>query len=480
MPIPYGKVATLLGLTAVAAVVGLAMVKEPAVSPSGGGRRGGGGGDQAVPVLVGEAKLADVPVHLEGVGSAKALNTVTVRPQIEGKLIAIEFREGQSVKKGDILARIDATTFQAQLDQAIAKKALDNAQLANARRDMERYAGVSSAAVSQKTSDTQKALVAQLEAQIKQDDAAIANVRAIFGYTEIRSPIDGRTGLRLVDEGNLVRSGDTAIVVITQVQPISVLFTLPQQQLAQINRAMARGPVPAQALDFDNKTVLDTGTVQVVDNQVDQTTGTVRLKADFPNANLQLWPGQFANVRVLADTLQQVVVVPTPALQRGPTGPFVFAVQEDSKVAVRPVTVVMQNELTAVVGSGVQAGEKVVTTGFSKLKDGSRVLLGDAPARPERPAGAAPSGDGGKRRRPPDKTSETSGEAAKPIDGTEKKGGERGQRRGGGDGTRGEGWVKGEGRGEGRGQGKDRPAATEGQAASPPASASEAPARAVQ
>ena len=379
MRIPFGKIATLVGLGAAAGVVAFAIMKEPAaVGP--GARRGGPSGDVPVPVLAGEAKLADMAVNLEGVGTAKALNTVTVRPQVDGKLIAITFREGQSVKRGDVLARIDATTFQAQLDQAVAKKALDMAQLNNAKRDMERYASVS-----------------------------INNVRAIFNYTDVRAPIDGRTGLRLVDEGNLVRASDTPVVVLTQVQPISVVFTLPQQQLAQVNRAMAQGPVPVEALDFDNKTVLDTGVVQVVDNQVEQTTGTVRMKADFPNANLQLWPGQFANVRLRTDTLKQVVVIPTPALQRGPSGPFVYVVQADDRVTVKPVTVALQTEQTAVVSSGVTAGERLVTSGFSKLKEGSRVLIGDpaggptyAPAPGAAPGSAGPAGERKRGPRPPD------------------------------------------------------------------------------
>ena len=497
MPIPFGKIATLLGLSAVSVVVAMAIVKDPAqLMPGGGpgGRRGGpgGGGDMPVPVLAGEAKRADVPVTLEGVGTAKALNTVTVRPQIEGKLIAINFREGQTVKKGDVLAQIDTTLFQAQLDQAVAKKAVDATQLANARRDMERYAGLTTLAVSQKVSDTQKALVAQFEAQVKQDEAAIANVRAIFGYTDIKAPIDGRTGLRQMDVGNLVRASDTPIVVLTQLQPISVVFTLPQQQLAQVNRAMLVGPVSVEALDFDNKTVLDTGLVQVIDNQVDQTTGTVRLKADFPNDKMQLWPGQFANVRLLTETLKQVVVVPTPALQRGPNGSFVYVIGLEQKVTVRPVTLGLQTEQTAVVTAGVEPGERVVTTGFAKLKEGSRVLLGEPPPRPDRPTGGPPSAEGGaKRKRPPDQTSGPAGDAARPPVAADQSGsGDSGKRRG--EGKRGDGWAKGDGRGPsqgpGPGRGENRPSQSEGRipgtnpaaARVPPKAEVDTPARAVR
>ena len=202
------------------------------------------------------------------------------------------------------------------------------AQLDNAKRDLERYAQLGANVIAQKTIDTQRALVAQLTAQIQSDDAAIANAKAFLDYTTIVAPIDGRTGIRLVDEGNLVRASDAGIVVITEVRPISVLFTLPQQQLVQINQALAGGSVSLDALDSDNKTVLDRGVLQVVDNQVDPTTGTIRMKAEFPNTDLQLWPGQFVNVRVLIDTLKQVVVVPTPAVQRGPNGTFAYVVAD--------------------------------------------------------------------------------------------------------------------------------------------------------
>ena len=279
-----------------------------------------------VPVLAAEARLADVPIYFGGVGTAKARNVVVVKPQVDGRIMSIDFKEGQDVKRGDVLARIDSAIYQAQLDQAVAKKALDDVQLTNARRDLDRYTKLGGNIVAEKTIDTQRALVGQLEAQIKQDDAAIANARTMLGYTTIVAPINGRTGIRMVDEGNLVRASDVGIVMITEVKPISVLFTLPQQQLAAVNKALESGPVAVEAFDTDNKVALDRGTLQVVDNQVDSTTGTVRMKADFPNVNMQLWPGQFVNVRVLIETLNQVVVIPTPAVQRGPNGAFAYVV----------------------------------------------------------------------------------------------------------------------------------------------------------
>jgi len=368
------------GLLAVMAAVIIFVTVMPAVEKQAGrrGRRAHSGG--TVPVIAVPARIADVPVYLTGVGTAKPRNTVTVRPQVDGRILNLSFKEGQDVKRGDVLAKIDPATYQAQLDQATAKKAFDEVQLANAQHDLDRYAKLGGNVIAQKTIDTQRALVGQLTAQIKQDDAAIANATAILAYTTIVSPIDGRTGIRLVDEGNLVRTSDAGIVVINEIRPINVLFNLPQQQLGEVNKAKAAGTVTVEALDADGKSPLDRGTLQVVDNQVDQATGTVRMKAEFPNARLQLWPGQFVNVRLLIRTVQQVVVIPTQAVQRGPTGAFTYVVQSD-RVALRPVTLTLQDETQAVVASGLEAGEQVVTTGFARLKDGSPV----AATAPEAP-----------------------------------------------------------------------------------------------
>jgi multidrug efflux system membrane fusion protein len=281
-----------------------------------------------VPVLVTAAAAADVPVYLDGVGTTQALNTVTVVPQVDGKLIKVLFKEGQDVPKGFVLAEIDPTTYQAQYDQAVAKKAQDAAQLANAKLDLERYTRLSSTnAATRQQLDTQRALVAQLDAQLKLDQAAIDNAKAILGYTKIVAPIAGRTGIRKVDEGNVVHASDTTgIVVITQIKPISVFFTLPQQDVARVNKAFAAGPLSVESLAPDNSTVTGHGQLRVVDNLVDQTTGTVKLKAEFPNAGLQLWPGQFVNVRLRIDSLKQAIVVPTAAVQRGPNVTFVYVV----------------------------------------------------------------------------------------------------------------------------------------------------------
>jgi membrane fusion protein, multidrug efflux system len=373
----------MIAAVVIAAVVGVYYMpqwQQTLAAVSKGGRRGGPPASDPVPVLVAAARVADVPVYLDGVGTAKALNTVTVRSQVDGRIVDIYFTEGQDVPKGYVLAKIDPVTYQAAYDQTVAKKAQDEAQLANAKLDLDRYTRLAATnAVNKQQLDTQRALVAQLEAQIKLDQAAIDNARAILSYTDIVAPIAGRTGIRLVDVGNLVRGAEAnGIVILTQLRPISVFFSLPQQNLPALTRGMAEGKLPVDALTADGKSALDQGKVMVIDNQVDQTTGTVKLKAEFPNANLQLWPGQFVNVRVLIDTLRQVVVVPTAAVQRGPNGPFAYVLREGDTVTVRRVTLTQQDDVRAVVATGLQAGERVVTTGFSRLAEGVRVAVSDA------------------------------------------------------------------------------------------------------
>jgi multidrug efflux system membrane fusion protein len=344
----------------------------------------GGGDDGPVPVVAALTKRSDVPVYLDGVGTIRALNTVTVRSQVDGKLLSVNYTEGQQVERGYVLAQIDPTTYQAAYDQAVAKKALDQATLANARLDHERYTRLAASnSIAKQQLDTQKMTVAQLEAQVNLDQAQINNAKAILEYTNIVAPITGRTGIRQVDQGNIVRTSDASgVVVITQLQPISVLFTLPQQQLGDVNRAFAGGVLAVDAFGSDNKTIVETGELKVVDNQVDPSTGTIKLKAEFPNRELQLWPGGFINVRLLINTLKQVIVAPTAAVQRGPSGTFVYIVQPDSKVAVRPVTVVQQDEVQAVIAKGLESGERVVTTGFARLTTGAAVTVTNAESPP--------------------------------------------------------------------------------------------------
>jgi len=384
----------LVVLGAVAAALGYVFFGMQAQQQRTGGRGARSAASGPVPVLATAAVSSDVPVYLNAVGTTKALNTVTVRPQIDGKLIAVNFQEGQDVKKGDILAQIDPTTFKATYDQAVAKKAQDEALLANAKNDLTRYEQLAATnAINRQQADTQRALVAQYTAQTQSDQAAIESAQATLGYADIRAPLDGRTGIRQVDVGNIVHASDsTGIVVITQIKPIAVTFNVPQQDIQTINDAFAKGPLAADALRSDNSKVIESGKLTVVDNQVDSSTGTVKLKAEFPNASVQLWPGQFVNVRLLVDTLKNVTIIPTGAVQRGPNGTFVYVVGDDSKAAMRPIKIERQDENQTVIASGIKPGDKVVTNGFVRLTDGTQVTIGGAtPAATTAPDGVKPA-----------------------------------------------------------------------------------------
>ncbi len=375
------------------------------------GRRGGGNSDQPVPILVAAARTANMPVYFDGVGTVRALNTVTVNSQVDGKLIRLDFREGQDVERGQELAKIDPAIYQAQYDQAVAKKAQDEALLANTRRDLERYTRLAATnAVPPQQADAQQSLVAQYEAQVKADQALIDNARTVLDRTSIIAPISGRIGMRLVDIGNIVKASDAAgLLVITQLRPINVLFTLPQQQLQQINKAVSKGPLTVEALASDGKGMADRGELRVVDNQIDQATGTIKLKAEFQNTDLQLWPGQFINVRLLVDTLKDVVVVPTASVQRGPNGTFVYVVRDNDTVAMRPVTISLQDENLTVIPTGVQAGDRIVTTSFNQLADGRKVSIGAG-----EPGAAPPAASPGANRRGGPVAEDGAGQAAPP------------------------------------------------------------------
>jgi multidrug efflux system membrane fusion protein len=334
--------------------------------------------DLPVPVLAAMPRVADVPVYLEGVGAVRALNTVVVRAQVDGKLTAVNFTEGQDVKKGDVLGEIDPVIYKAQYDQAVAKKAQDEALLANQRLDLIRYQQLAASnAGSKQQYDTQKAVVAQQEALVNFDQAAIENAQATLGYTKIIAPLSGRTGLRQVDQGNIVHAADaTGVAIITQLQPIAVMFSLPQQQIVRVNAASAKGALAVDVFGNDGVTVVDTGMLTGIDNQVDPTTGTLKLKAEFPNARFQLWPGQFVNVRLRVETLAQALVIPSSAVQRGPAGTFSYVIGDEDIVTAKPVTVTQQNETDAVIASGLSPSDSVVTTGFANLADGAKVVVG--------------------------------------------------------------------------------------------------------
>jgi multidrug efflux system membrane fusion protein len=334
--------------------------------------------DLPVPVLAATPQVKDVPVYLDGVGAVRALNTVTVRSQVDGKLIAVNFTEGQDVRKGDVLGEIDPVIYKAQYDQAVAKKAQDEAQLANQRLDLNRYQQLAASnAGSKQQYDTQKAVIAQQEALVNSDQAAIDNAAATLGYTRIIAPLSGRAGLRQVDQGNIIHAADvTGLVIITQLQPIAVQFSLPQQQIVRVNAASDKGALAVDVFGNDGTTVIDTGTLKGIDNQVDPTTGTLKLKAEFPNASFQLWPGQFVNVRLKVATLSKAVVVPTSAVQRGPAGTFSYVIGAGDIVTAKPVVVTQQNETEAVIASGLAPTDRVVTTGFANLSDGAKVIIG--------------------------------------------------------------------------------------------------------
>ena len=356
-----------------------------------------GDGSRAIVVETAMAGRNDVPIYLEGLGTVQAFYTVTVTARVDGELQKVGFVEGQTLKKGDLIGQIDPRPFQAALDQAIATHDKDVAQLASAKADMDRYELLAPQNLASKqTLDSQHALVAQLQAQIKGDQANIDNARTQLSYTTIVSPIQGKTGIRRVDPGNNVHATDTGgIVVVTQVQPISCIFTLPEEALPTLNRALEGGKVTVMALSRDGKTELDSGTIALVDNEIDQSTGTIRVKATFPNPHDALWPGEFVNARVLVRTEKNALTVPSNAIQRGPNGMFTYVVKSDSTVEVRLLKVGDESDALTVVTDGLKEGEQVVLSNQYRLQPGAHVRsVGPTPstnARSSEPAGKVSS-----------------------------------------------------------------------------------------
>jgi membrane fusion protein, multidrug efflux system len=333
----------------------------------------------AVAVETATAAHADVPLYLVGLGTVQAFYTVTVTARVDGELDKVAFTEGQTVHKGDLLAQIDPRPNQAAYEQALGTKAKDEAQLANAKRDLERYTLLQPQNLASKqTVDTARASVDQLDAQIKVDQAVIDNAKTQLDYTRITSPIDGRTGIRLVDPGNIVHAAaTTGIVVVTQVQPISVVFTLPEESLPALNAALAAGPVEVTTLSRDSANELDRGKLMLVDNEIDQATGTAKLKAVFANDHDTLWPGQYVNARVLLRTLRDALTIPTAAVQLGPNGPFTYVVKADSTVEVRPLKIGEESGGVTVVNAGLALNERVVTSNQYRLQAGTHVQVSD-------------------------------------------------------------------------------------------------------
>lgn len=328
-----------------------------------------------VPVVTAAAKRRDVPVDLTGIGTVTPFNTVTIRSRVDGALQQVLFHEGQDIAKGAPIAVIDPRTYEAALEQAEARLQQDQAALANTQLIFQRDAKLGrDAFVSQQTVDNEHSAVAQLEAQIAQDRAAIETARTELSYTQITAPIDGRAGLRLVDEGNIVHAADpTGLVVLNQIHPIAVISTLPQSEVATIRAALAAGPVAARAVSREDGTMLDTGSVEIIDNEIDPKSGTLRVKSTFANREDRLWPGQFVDVRLRVTTLTGVVTVPADAVQRGPDGPFVYTVGADGRVAATPVTPGQIAEGIAVIKAGIAEGQEVVVQGQYRLAPGVTV-----------------------------------------------------------------------------------------------------------
>jgi multidrug efflux system membrane fusion protein len=369
------KMAAALVLVVLIAVAWRGMLHKPAQAATHDAPQG-------IAVATAAATQTDVPIYLQGLGTVQAFYTVTVTARVDGELQKIGFTEGQTVRKGDLLAQIDPRPNQAAYQQAVATKAKDAAQLANAVRDFDRYTVLQPQDLASKqTVDTQRALVDQLNAQLQIDQAQIDNARTQLDYTRIISPIEGRTGVRLIDPGNIVHAADTTgIVVVTQVQPIAVIFTLPEEDLGAVGAALAAGPVKVTTEARNGGNELDEGTLSLIDNQIQQATGTMKLKAIFKNERNTLWPGQYVNARVLVRTDRRAVTIPSAAVQLGPNGPFTYVVKSDSTVDARPLKIGDESNGMTIVTSGLTLHERVVTTNQYRLQAGSRVRVTAAAA----------------------------------------------------------------------------------------------------
>jgi multidrug efflux system membrane fusion protein len=356
---------------------------EPASQPQSAQRSGAR--TAAVPVTLAPVVKADFPVYLTGLGTVQGFNTVVVRTRVDGQIDKIGFNEGQLVTQGDLLVEIDPRPVRATLDQAKAKKAQDEANLANANLDLQRYTKLGDFATRQQT-DTQRSTVAQLTAQISADDAAISNAQTQLDYTSVKAPISGVAGLRLVDLGNIVNaSTQTGIVTIAQIEPIAVIFTAPEEQLPYINEAQAAQPLQVIALTTDGKKTLSDGALAVINNQVDTTSGTIRLKAVFDNKNHALWPGQSVSTRLRLKTLKDATVVPDDAIQHGTDGLYAYAVNQDNKAELRKVKVSQSIDGRSVVDVGLSPGEQVITAGQYRVQPGTLVSSAVASSDPAQP-----------------------------------------------------------------------------------------------
>jgi membrane fusion protein, multidrug efflux system len=336
----------------------------------------------AIPVIMAAAGQQDVPIYYGALGTVMALNTVSIRAQVTGQIVSIDFRQGQDVKKGDVLAKIDPAPFKAALDQAVAKKAQDQALLIDAQKDLERFKTLVVKNVeTQQNVDAQQAKVDQLKATVDADQAAIEAAQTQLNFTTIAAPIDGVVGFRQIDIGNIIHTTDAnPLTVLTQIQPCVAVFTLPQDDLGPVHEAMLHGEVEVLAFDQDDVQQLAQGRLLLIDNQIDQGTSTIRLKAEFPNQDGRLWPGEFVRIRVLVMTRKDAVTVPAVAVQRGPDGLYTWVIKPDNTVEQRPIQALTVSENLAVVTKGLSPGEHVVTDGQSRLDVGSHVAVKPAAA----------------------------------------------------------------------------------------------------
>lgn len=378
-----GRRRILLAAVVILAVLGIVVVRgilhradaadKPAAAPPG------------VPVVTATAAREDLPIFLTGIGTVQAAQSVTVKVRVDGQLVKVAFTEGQDVKEGALLAQIDPAPYQALRDGAAAQQAKDEATLANARKDLERYKTlIAQDSIQQQTLDTQVATVDQLKASVQSDQAAIDNAKVQLAYTTIRSPVSGRTGLRLVDVGNIVHAADTTgLVVINQIDPIAVIFTLPEEHVPTINQAVQKAgaaSLPVQALARETGVELGTGHLLLVNNQIDTATGTVQLKALFPNRAQALWPGQYVNARLVLGTRHDATTVPESAVQRGQDGLYVYVVKADNVATVQPVRVAQTQDGKAIISDGITPGTRIVVAGQYKLKPGAKIVEADRAA----------------------------------------------------------------------------------------------------
>src|SRR5262245_34912185 len=367
-----GVIIAVLGLVAAGVAIGTGVEATNAAQPAAAASEA-----VSVPVVASTVAIGDVPIYLRGVGTVIAYNNVIIRSQITGQLVNVTFTQGQTVKKGDLLAEIDPRPYQAQLDQVIANRERDQAQLVNAQANLNRYTqlGAKGWATPQLV-ETQQAQLGELNAMVKSDEALIDAARVNLSYTQLTAPIDGVTGIRQIDIGNVIHPSDpSGLVDLTQIQPISIIFTLPETTFPEIQQQLNKGPVAVLAYSQDNKTKLDEGKLLLINNQIIQTTGTIQLRADFPNAQRQLWPGELVNCRLLLTLRHDGLTVPVPAVQQGPNGSYAWVIGSDGTAQTRPVTVAQISDGQALIDSGLKANETVVVAGQYRLQPGVQVQI---------------------------------------------------------------------------------------------------------